>query len=344
MTTVPELVSQDRAVDSVLDVRDLVVEFPVGRGQKVHAVSGLDLQLLPGETLGILGESGCGKSTAGRAVMQLPPPTSGSVRFDGHELTGLPSRSLRRRRARMQMIMQDPISSLNPRRKVKDLVAEGLSIWGFDPSLHDGKDKDTVVRELLEAVGLEPDVVWDRRPHELSGGQCQRVCIARALMMRPTVLICDEPVSSLDVSVQAQILNLLEETKKRFELSLVFIAHDVSVVKNISDRVMVLYLGKACEIVPSDDMHQTSLHPYTRMLLASIPGERTESDPESSPVLDTSVRSTELPSPLDPPSGCRFRTRCPLATDLCAEQEPRLREVAPGHMVACHHVATTVPA
>ena len=344
MTTVPELVSQDRAVDSVLDVRDLVVEFPVGRGQKVHAVSGLDLQLLPGETLGILGESGCGKSTAGRAVMQLPPPTSGSVRFDGHELTGLPSRTLRRRRARMQMIMQDPISSLNPRRKVRDLVAEGLSIWGFDPSLHDGKDKDTVVRELLEAVGLAPDVVWDRRPHELSGGQCQRVCIARALMMRPTVLICDEPVSSLDVSVQAQILNLLEETKKRFELSLVFIAHDVSVVKNISDRVMVLYLGKACEIVPSDDMHLTSLHPYTRMLLASIPGERTESDPESSPVLDTSVRSTELPSPLDPPSGCRFRTRCPLATDLCAEQEPRLREVAPGHMVACHHVATTVPA
>lgn len=344
MTTVADVVPQDRAVDSVLDVRDLVVEFPVGRGQKVHAVSGLDLQLLPGETLGILGESGCGKSTAGRAVMQLPPPTSGSVRFDGHELTGLPSRSLRRRRARMQMIMQDPISSLNPRRKVKDLVAEGLSIWGFDPSLHDGKDKDTVVRELLEAVGLEPDVVWDRRPHELSGGQCQRVCIARALMMRPTVLICDEPVSSLDVSVQAQILNLLEETKKRFELSLVFIAHDVSVVKNISDRVMVLYLGKACEIVPSDDMHLTSLHPYTRMLLASIPGERTESDPESSPVLDTNVRSTELPSPLDPPSGCRFRTRCPLATDLCAEQEPRLREVAPGHQVACHHVATTVPA
>lgn len=344
MTTVPDAVQQDRAVDSVLDVRDLVVEFPVGRGQKVHAVSGLDLQVLPGETLGILGESGCGKSTAGRAVMQLPSPTSGSVRFDGHELTGLSSRSLRRRRARMQMIMQDPISSLNPRRKVKDLVAEGLSIWGFDPSLHDGKDKDAVVRELLEAVGLEPDVVWDRRPHELSGGQCQRVCIARALMMRPTVLICDEPVSSLDVSVQAQILNLLEETKKRFELSMVFIAHDVSVVKNISDRVMVLYLGKACEIVPSDDMHLTSVHPYTRMLLASIPGERTESDPDSSPVLDTSVRSTELPSPLDPPSGCRFRTRCPLATDLCAEQEPQLREIASGHHVACHHVATTAPA
>lgn len=344
MTTVTDVVPQDRAGEAVLDVRDLVVEFPVGRGQKVHAVSGLDLQLLPGETLGILGESGCGKSTAGRAMMQLPPPTGGSVRFGGHELTGLSSRSLRRRRARMQMIMQDPISSLNPRRKVKDLVAEGLSIWGFDPSLHDDKDKDTVVRELLEAVGLEPDVVWDRRPHELSGGQCQRVCIARALMMRPTVLICDEPVSSLDVSVQAQILNLLEETKKRFELSMVFIAHDVSVVKNISDRVMVLYLGKACEVVPSDEMHLASVHPYTQMLLASIPGERTESDPESSPVLDTSVRSTELPSPLDPPSGCRFRTRCPLATELCAEQEPQLREIAPGHLVACHHVATTAPA
>jgi peptide/nickel transport system ATP-binding protein len=340
--TVQDVVPQEHATDAVLEVRDLVVEFPVGRAQKVHAVSGLDLHLEPGETLGILGESGCGKSTAGRAMMQLPPPTSGSVRFGGHELTGLAPRALRRRRARMQMIMQDPISSLNPRRKVKDLVAEGLAIWGFDPSLHDGKDKDTVVRELLEAVGLEPDVVWDRRPHELSGGQCQRVCIARALMMRPSVMICDEPVSSLDVSVQAQILNLLEETKERFDLSMVFIAHDVSVVKNISDRVMVLYLGKACEVVPSDDMHLTSVHPYTRMLLASIPGERTEADPEVSAVLDTSVKSTELPSPLDPPSGCRFRTRCPLATDLCAEQEPRMREIAPGHLVACHHVGDTV--
>ena len=323
----------------VLEVRDLVVEFPVGRGAKVHAVSGLDLVLPPGETLGILGESGCGKSTAGRAVMQLPRPTGGSVRLDGHELVGLPQRTLRRRRARMQMIMQDPISSLNPRRKVKDLVAEGLSIWGFDRSLHDGKDKDTVVRELLEAVGLEPDVVWDRRPHELSGGQCQRVCIARALMMRPRVMICDEPVSSLDVSVQAQILNLLEETKERFDLSMVFIAHDVSVVKNISDRVMVLYLGKACEVVPSDRMHLTAVHPYTRMLLASIPGAETEADPEASPVLDTSVRSTELPSPVNPPSGCRFRTRCPLATERCAAEEPRLREIGPGHLVACHHVA-----
>ena len=339
----PSIVHDDDS-DVVLDVRDLVVEFPVGRGDIVHAVSGLDLQLMAGETLGILGESGCGKSTAGRAIMQLPPPTSGTVIFNGTELTALAPRTVRRKRARMQMIMQDPVSSLNPRRKVKDLVAEGLAIWGFEPALNDGKDQDTVVRELLEAVGLEPDVVWDRRPHELSGGQCQRVCIARALMMRPRVMICDEPVSSLDVSVQAQILNLLEETKERFALSMVFIAHDVSVVKNISDRVMVLYLGKACEIVPSDEMHLTSVHPYTRMLLASIPGAETEADAAASPALGTSARATELPSPLNPPSGCRFRTRCPLATDLCASQEPALREIAPGHLVACHHVATDIEA
>lgn len=317
--------------EPVLEVRHLTVEFPVGGGHKVHAVSGIDLDLLPGETLGILGESGCGKSTAGRAIMQLPPPTSGSVRFDGTELTGLPDRQLRRRRARMQMIMQDPVSSLNPRRKVKDLVAEGLSIWGFDPSLHDGKDQETVVRELLAAVGLEPDVVWDRRPHELSGGQCQRVCIARALMMRPKVLICDEPVSSLDVSVQAQILNLLEDTKERFGLSLVFVAHDVSVVKNISDRVMVLYLGKICEVLPAHGLQDLAAHPYTRMLLASIPGAE-----EAGPGLAT--RSTELPSPLNPPSGCRFRTRCAMATERCASEEPALRRLGDGHYVACHHV------
>lgn len=319
--------------EPVLEVRELTVEFPVGGGHKVHAVSGIDLDLLPGETLGILGESGCGKSTAGRAIMQLPPPTSGSVRFDGTELTGLPDRQLRRRRARMQMIMQDPVSSLNPRRKVKDLVAEGLSIWGFDPSLHDGKDKETVVRELLAAVGLEPEVVWDRHPHELSGGQCQRVCIARALMMQPKVLICDEPVSSLDVSVQAQILNLLEDTKDRFGLSLVFVAHDVSVVKNISDRVMVLYLGKICEVLPSSGLQDLAAHPYTRMLLASIPGA------EEIPENGSSAHSTELPSPLSPPSGCRFRTRCALATERCASEEPALREAGDGHYVACHHVS-----
>ncbi|UUZ61827.1 dipeptide/oligopeptide/nickel ABC transporter ATP-binding protein [Nocardioides sp. B-3] len=222
------------------------------------------MDLLPGETLGILGESGCGKSSAGRAVMQEPPPTSGSVSPGATELTGLKTRELRRARSRMQMIMQDPVSSLNPRRKVRDPVAEGLSIWGFD-----GDDLDAAIRETLIAVGLDPDVVWDRRPHELSGGQCQRVCIARALMMNPEVLICDEPVSALDVSVRAQILNLLEKTKEKFDFSMIFIAHDVSVVKNISDRVMVLYLGKTCEVLPSTgpgDGGRAPVHPHADRL------------------------------------------------------------------------------
>jgi len=312
----------------VLSVTDLVVEFPVGRRQVVHAVSGLNLDLLEGETLGILGESGCGKSSAGRAIMQLPPPKSGSVLLGEKELTALKSKQLRQARARMQMILQDPISSLNPRRRVKDLVAEGLQIWGYDGAGH-----ETLLRDTLRSVGLDPDVVWDRRPHELSGGQCQRICIARALLMKPQVLICDEAVSSLDVSVQAQILNLLEEAKKRYTLSMVFIAHDVSVVKSISDRIMVLYLGKTCEVLPSEVIDTQAKHPYTKVLLASVPGQ-----PEGATDAQEAIRNTELPSPIAPPSGCRFRTRCPLATDICAQQEPQLRRVAPGHYVACHHV------
>jgi len=315
--------------ERVLEVRDLVVEYPVGRRRTVHAVSGLDLDLLPGETLGILGESGCGKSSAGRAIMQLPSPTKGSVRLLDRELTDLRARELRRARARMQMILQDPRSALNPRRRVHQLVAEGLDIWSQE--VPPATDREQLVREMIAAVGLEPDVVWDRRPHELSGGQCQRICLARALLLEPQVLICDEPVSSLDVSVQAQILNLLEQMKQRFGLSMVFIAHDVSVVKNISDRVMVLYLGKTCEVLPSADLDSGARHPYTRVLLASVPGrEPTPSDLEP--------HSVDLPSPLDPPSGCRFRTRCPLATDRCSQEEPVLRTLAPGHAVACHHV------
>ncbi|MCD7053935.1 dipeptide/oligopeptide/nickel ABC transporter ATP-binding protein, partial [Rhodococcus sp. BH2-1] len=213
----------------VLAVENLVVEFPAGRGQTVHAVSDISFDLLPGETLGIVGESGCGKSTAGRAVLQLPAPKSGSVEIDGIELTTLSPSALRKIRAQMQMIMQDPISSLNPRRKVKHLVTEGPRMWG-----QRNKERlDQLGRELLQAVGLDPDMVWDRLPGELSGGQCQRVCIARAMMLKPKVLICDEPVSSLDVSVQAQILNLLEQTKTEFELTMIFIAHNMAVVKNI---------------------------------------------------------------------------------------------------------------
>jgi peptide/nickel transport system ATP-binding protein len=320
----------DRERSLVVD--DLVVEFPVARGT-VHAVSGLNLDLLPGETLGILGESGCGKSSAGRAVMQLPPPTSGDVRLGSVELTGMRSREMRRARAPMQLVLQDPVSALNPRRRVKDLVVEGLEIWGWGD-----RERDTFVDDLLRSVGLDPETVREKRPHELSGGQCQRVCIARALALDPDVLICDEPVSSLDVSVQAQILNLLEQARERYGLSMVFIAHDVAVVKNISDRVLVMYLGKTCEVLPSDGLERNALHPYTRLLLASVPSE---ADADRSPAPAGSpggdARAVELPSPLDPPSGCRFRTRCPLATERCAAEEPLLREVRPGQFVACHH-------
>ncbi|TFV64281.1 ATP-binding cassette domain-containing protein [Geodermatophilus sp. DF01-2] len=312
--------------DQILSVEELVVEFPAG-GHTVHAVSGISFDVLDGETLGILGESGCGKSSAGRAVMQLPPPTSGSVRLGEDELTGLNDQAVRKRRARMQMIFQDPVSSLNPRRKVKDLVAEGPRIWGTEVTREQ-------IESVLSAVGLEPAAVWDRRPHELSGGQCQRICIARALMLDPRVLICDEPVSSLDVSVQAQILNLLEETKKRYGLSMVFIAHDLAVVKNISDRIMVMYLGKVCEVLPAGRLADRALHPYTRLLLESVP----EATPAGgSPDTGTQRFTGELPSPLNPPSGCRFRTRCPLATEECTTIEPQLREVGDGHYLACHN-------
>ncbi|MDF1604712.1 ATP-binding cassette domain-containing protein [Nocardioides sp. YIM 152315] len=316
-----------RESDQVLSVEELVVEFPAKGGGTVHAVSGISFDVVDGETLGILGESGCGKSSAGRALMQLPPPTAGSVRLQGAELTGTSRRELRGRRAGMQMIFQDPVSSLNPRRRVKDLVAEG-------PRTRGEKVDEARIREVLTAVGLDPDVVWDRRPHELSGGQCQRVCIARALMLDPELLICDEPVSSLDVSVQAQILNLLEETKRRYRLSMVFIAHDLAVVKNISDRIMVMYLGKVCEIVPSGALKESARHPYTRLLLESVPEAHL---PGARDETSISATSAELPSPLDPPSGCRFRTRCPLATDVCASEEPRLRPAGEGHYVACHH-------
>jgi len=321
--------------DALLRVEHLVVEFPAGRGRKVHAVSDVSFDVLPGETLGLVGESGCGKSTTGRAVMQLPPPTKGSVRFDGQELTALKRDALRRVRPRMQMIFQDPISSLNPRRKVGEIIAEGLAIWG-------GADKDhrAVVREMLETVGLDYDTAADRRPHQFSGGQCQRISIARALVMEPKLLICDEPVSALDVSVQAQILNLLEDMKQRYGLTMVFIAHDLAVVKNISDRVAVMYLGKLCEVGPADGIYASPTHPYTATLLASIPVP----NPEVRPGVRSTAASNDLPSPIDPPSGCRFRTRCPRAQDLCAEQEPVMRPaVGEDHWVACHFPLGGVP-
>ena len=313
--------------DAVLRVEGLVVEFPAGKKRVVHAVSDVSFDLLPGETLGVVGESGCGKTTTGRAVMQLERPTSGRVVLDGTDLAPLTGEQLRRARRHMQMIFQDPVSSLNPSRRVRDLVREGLDIWGDEP----GPWSQSRIDDIMAAVGLDPVTAGDRRPHEFSGGQCQRICIARALVMDPSVLILDEPVSALDVSVQAQILNLLEELKQSFGLTMLFVSHDLAVVKNISDRVMVMYLGKVCEVASADQIFGAPAHPYTRALLASIPGHALDLPPAAELI------SGELPSPIDPPSGCRFRTRCPLATDICALSEPELRVVADGQSVACHH-------
>ena len=313
---------------ALLTVNDLVVEFPVGRsGLKVNAVSGISLDVMEGETLGLVGESGCGKSTTGKAIMQLPRPTSGSIVLEGNELTGLDRESLRKVRPRMQMIFQDPISSLNPRRKIVDIVSEPLNIW----SVGTDAEREAKVRQTLDTVGIDVDQAGTRKPHEFSGGQCQRICIARALVMEPKVIICDEPVSALDVSVQAQILNLLEEMKRRYGLTLVFIAHDLAVVKNVSDRVVVMYLGKICEVGPPDALYAEPRHHYTRALIDSIP----EADPTQRPD-ETSSLEGDLPSPVMPPSGCRFRTRCPAASPRCAAEEPQLTEVGAGHYVACH--------
>ncbi|MFT4656380.1 MAG: peptide/nickel transport system ATP-binding protein [Candidatus Aldehydirespiratoraceae bacterium] len=313
--------------DVVLSVTDLVVEFPAKKKQVVHAVSGVSFDLGAGETLGIVGESGCGKTTTGRAIMQLEKVTSGQILLNGADLVAAEGEELRQARRAMQMIFQDPVSSLNPSRRVRDLVREGIQIWGES---REG-DIDAWVAEVMVSVGLGDEDVADRRPHEFSGGQCQRINIARALVMEPDVLILDEPVSALDVSVQAQILNLLESLKRKFGLTMLFISHDLAVVKNISDRVLVMYLGKVCEVAETSDLFDTPRHPYSRALLASIPGHSFDLPPARELI------SGELPSPLDPPSGCRFRTRCPAATDVCASTEPELAETAPGHWVACHY-------
>jgi oligopeptide/dipeptide ABC transporter ATP-binding protein len=461
--------------DTLLRAENLVVEFPVGKtGLKVHAVSDVSLDVKEGETLGLVGESGCGKSTTGRALMQLPKPTGGEVLYHGQDLTELSGQDLRKVRPEMQMIFQDPISSLNPRRRVGEIVAEPLRIWaseqhppagpvklasmalfvdagfrvamavlwilfmfmnsgvkglfgvpfevlpGLDswlresgllllvsvvvfaglqfaigvnvrdrntkalgaevieavaatviavfllrnglsasglvfaigaalsilavvllilpPSLADFKqmkdlraEHEQIVWKTLENVGIDPEAAVNRRPHQFSGGQCQRICIARALVLDPKMIICDEPVSALDVSVQAQILNLLEDMKKRYGLTLVFIAHDLAVVKNVSDRVAVMYLGKLCEVAPPDDLYSKPAHPYTAALLGSIPVP----DPAYKPSEENTLGG-EIPSPVAPPSGCRFRTRCPRAQDMCAQVEPKMRQVGLGHYVACH--------
>ncbi len=343
--------------DVLVTVEDLVVEFPVGRGRTVKAVSGISFDIRSGETLGLVGESGCGKSTSGRAIIQLPRPTSGSVTFGGVHLADLSDEEIRQRRTHIQMIFQDPISSLNPRRTVGDIVAEPLRVWG--PS--DASEQEAIVDRMLDSVGVDPDTARDKRPHEFSGGQCQRISIARSLVMltnrgnlhrsrrrsrsssrsrsrsRGRLLICDEPVSSLDVSVQAQILNLLEDLKAGYGLTMMFIAHDLAVVKNISDRVAVMYLGKLCEVADPDTLYAEAAHPYTDLLLGSVP------EPDPTVEIDEGlIEDGELPSPSNPPSGCRFRTRCERVTDLCSSEEPQMRAVGDDHFVACHHPLAAV--
>ena len=318
--------------EAKLVVDSVTVEYSTRKGT-VHAVSDVSLDVPHGTTLALVGESGCGKSSLGRAMLQLPRPTSGSVRVDDTDLTTLSGSALKSARKMIQMVFQDPISSLNPRRTVRDIVAEGLEIQGTGGSRAEIRTK---VDAALEAVGLDPEHAGDRRPSEFSGGQCQRIALARALVLEPEVLVCDEPVSALDVSVQAQILNLLEDMKERYRLTMVFISHDLSVVHNIADKVAVMYLGTVCEVADTETLYSSPAHPYTMLLISSAPtlGGTLADTLGEAPITAT---SSELPSPLDPPSGCRFRTRCPRATEICASERPQLVDIAPGHKVACHH-------
>jgi oligopeptide/dipeptide ABC transporter ATP-binding protein len=317
----------------LLEVRNLVQEFVLrdfggAKGGVLQAVADVSFDLHVGETLGIVGETGSGKSTLARSVIQAPPPKRGQVIFQGQELVGLSRGALKSARRNLQMVFQDPFTSLDPRWTVARIVEEPL--LAYAEGARDGRQER--VNELLDLVGLDPSRYGGRHPHELSGGQCQRVAVARALALSPKLILCDEPVSSLDVLVQAQVLNLFEKLREDLGLAYLFIAHDLALVKQVSDRVAVMYLGKLCEIGPVRSIYSAPLHPYTLALLNSIPSP----DPTVGRRDTASVISGELPSPLDPPSGCRFRTRCPLAADLCAAEVPELRTLADGHQVACH--------
>jgi oligopeptide transport system ATP-binding protein len=317
----------------LLDVRDLVKHFEVGGGLfgrrrgLIRAVDGVSFTIGRGETLGLVGESGCGKTTTGRCILQLERPTSGSVLFEGRDLTRLDGPELRRARRRIQVIFQDPYSSLNPRMTVGQIIAEPLTVHGL---VRDAAGRAARVRALLGQVGLLPQH-GRRYPHELSGGQRQRVGIARALAMEPALIVCDEPVSALDVSIQAQIINLLEDLQAELGLTYLFVAHDLSVVRHISDRVAVMYLGKIVELADRKALYDDPLHPYTRALLSAVPIP----DPELEARRERVVLRGEVPSPLNPPSGCAFHPRCALAVDRCRATTPELREVQPGHWAAC---------
>jgi oligopeptide/dipeptide ABC transporter ATP-binding protein len=321
----------------LLEVKGLRMHFPVTEGVmrrrsvgEVKAVDGIDFTIRRGETLGLVGESGCGKTTTGRCILRLERPTDGEIRYDGVDLARLGPRELMAMRRRIQVIFQDPYSSLNPRMKVGEIIAEPMKVHGIEP---DAGRRTARVRELLAVCGLNPRFA-DRYPHEMSGGQRQRVGIARALALDPEFIVCDEAVSALDVSIQAQVVNLLEDLRARFRLTYLFIAHDLSVVRHLCQRVAVMYLGRIVELADGDELFDNPLHPYTQALLAAVP------------VPDPSVEATrvfrpavgEVPSPINPPSGCVFHPRCPIAVERCKRARPDMREVRPGHFAACHEV------
>ena len=324
------------ANEVLLNVVDLVKHFPIMKGvliQKqvgaVHAVDGVSFDIVKGETLGLVGESGCGKSTTGRAILQLHRPTSGSVFYEGKDLVKLKGESLRKTRRRMQMIFQDPYASLNPRMTVGQIITEPMLIHDMTTQ----KDTQGHAERLLKLVGLNP-AYTSRYPHEFSGGQRQRIGIARALALEPALIVCDEPISALDVSIQAQVVNLLEDLQAKLGLTYLFIAHDLSMVRHISDRVAVMYLGIIVELTTRDELYSHALHPYTQALLSAVPIP----DPAIEANRKRIILTGDVPSPVNPPSGCRFRTRCPIAAEICKQRKPEFREVNPGHWVACHMV------
>jgi oligopeptide transport system ATP-binding protein len=317
----------------LLHVQELKMHFPIYKGLlrrqvgAVHAVDGISFDVHRGETLGLVGESGCGKSTTGRAILQLYTPTSGEVDFEGVDIIKLKGEELRHTRRKMQMIFQDPYASLNPRMSIGEIVGEPLIVH----NIASGKEVDDRVAHLLELVKLNPAFAT-RYPHEFSGGQRQRIGIARALALQPSFIVCDEPISALDVSIQSQVVNLLQELQEQFNLTYLFIAHDLSMVRHISDRVAVMYLGVMVELADSNALYTNPLHPYSQALLSAVP--------IPDPVLEVKRQRVllegDVPSPVNPPSGCRFRTRCPIAESICAEKRPEFRELKPGHFVACH--------
>jgi oligopeptide transport system ATP-binding protein len=320
---------------ALLDIQGLKMYFPITQGiiiqrhiGDIKAVDGISFSIKRGETLGLVGESGCGKSTTGRAILQLYRPTAGRVFFDNEDLTALKGEALRRKRRQMQMIFQDPYASLNPRMTVGNIIGEPLEVHHIGANRAEQRER---VQDLLRVVGLNPYFV-NRYPHEFSGGQRQRIGVARALAVNPEFIVCDEPISALDVSIQAQIINLLEDLQAEYKLTYLFIAHDLSVVRHISDRVAVMYLGKLAELATRDELYSNPLHPYTQALLSAVPIP----DPAVEEKRRRIILEGDVPSPANPPKGCNFCTRCPRVMDICREVDPEFRDMGGGHWVACH--------